>query len=75
MAVEGGSVRFPRPAWRARPRAARALAGRRLPGFVERVISNCKATAVFPVRLQATTEVEGQALQPKPWKGRLKGRE
>ena len=25
--------------------------------------------------LQAPTEVEGQALQPKPWKGRLKGRE
>ena len=25
--------------------------------------------------LQAPTEVEGQALQPKPWLGRLKGRE
>ena len=30
---------------------------------------------IVEVLLQAPTEVEGQALQPKPWKGRLKGRE
>ena len=54
MVVEGGSVRFPRSAWRARSRAARSLGGRRLPGFVERVISNCRAIAVFPAPVTGT---------------------
>ena len=41
--------------------------------FIEFTSSAFVLMSALP--LQAPTEVEGQALQPNPWKGRLKGRE
>ena len=48
-----------------------------LPVLFTRLVELTTLTFVLmpTLPLQAPTEIEGQALQPKPWKGRLKGRE
>ena len=77
MAVEGGppiEVRFPRSAWPAWSRVAKALGGRRLPGFLNESFRTVKRLPFF-LRGERSegeeiggVELQGRALSDETWR-------